>query len=73
MINFGRVVMFSTAPTFPFVAAIMSGYKVLGTKDKVRVFVSFLFLSFLQKSRSIQTDNTFLNIVTCRIDNASRT
>ena len=50
VINFGRAVMFSTAPTFPFVAAIMSGYKVLGTMEKVCPFFPFsqfsLFLSF---------------------------
>jgi hypothetical protein len=36
--NFGRAVMFSTAPTFAFVAAIMSGYKVLSTKEQVCIF-----------------------------------
>ncbi|KAK3385760.1 5-aminolevulinate synthase [Podospora didyma] len=35
-INFGRPIMFSTAPTFPFVAAITSGCKVLSTKDHDR-------------------------------------
>lgn len=45
--NFGRAVMFSTAPTFPFVAAIMSGYKVLSTKENVCAFLFlFLFLFF---------------------------
>ncbi|KAF2470533.1 5-aminolevulinate synthase [Lindgomyces ingoldianus] len=39
VINFGRAVMFSTAPTFPFVAAVKSGYKVLSTKAKDREHV----------------------------------
>lgn len=42
VINFGRAVMFSTAPTFPFVAAVKSGYKVLSTKAKVGAYSSFL-------------------------------
>ena len=37
-IIFGRAVMFSTAPTLSFVAAIMSVYKVLSTKEMVCVF-----------------------------------
>ncbi|KAI1345313.1 5-aminolevulinate synthase [Xylaria sp. FL0043] len=36
VINFGRTIMFSTAPTFPFVASIMSGYKVLSKKETDR-------------------------------------
>lgn len=36
--------MFSTAPTFPFVAAIMSGYKVLSTRENVCAFLSFPIL-----------------------------
>ncbi|KAF1974306.1 5-aminolevulinate synthase [Bimuria novae-zelandiae CBS 107.79] len=36
VINFSRAVMFSTAPTFPFVAAVVSGYKVLSTKEADR-------------------------------------
>lgn len=48
VLNFGRAVMFSTAPTFPFVAAIKSGYKVLGTKEQVwSVYLLLLFYSFL--------------------------
>lgn len=40
--------MFSTAPTFPFVAAIKSGYKVLGTKEQVwGVYLLLLLCSFL--------------------------
>lgn len=42
VINFGRAVMFSTAPTFPFVAAVKSGYKVLSTKAKVGAYPPFL-------------------------------
>lgn len=48
VLNFGRAVMFSTAPTFPFVAAIKSGYKVLGTKEQVwSVYLLLLLCSFL--------------------------
>lgn len=48
VLNFGRAVMFSTAPTFPFVAAIKSGYKVLGTKEQVwGVYLLLLLCSFL--------------------------
>ncbi|KAL1857092.1 putative secondary metabolism biosynthetic enzyme [Diaporthe australafricana] len=48
VINFGRAVMFSTAPTFPFVAAIMSGYKVLSTKDKEREHVHEMAMLFFE-------------------------
>lgn len=46
VINFGRAVMFSTAPTSPFVAAIKSGYKVLSTKEQVWdvYLLPFLFI-----------------------------
>ena len=39
--------MFSTAPTFPFVAAVKSGYKVLRTKQNVRSYFYFCLLLFL--------------------------
>jgi hypothetical protein len=70
--------MFSTAPTFPFVAAIISGYKALSTREEVcdllLFYFSFPFLDLnILESRSAQDDNTFLNIVTCRTDNASKT
>jgi 8-amino-7-oxononanoate synthase len=51
VINFRRAIMFSTAPTFPFVAAIMSGYKVLTTKEKVR-HLSLVFHSFRKSNLS---------------------
>lgn len=44
--------MFSTAPTFPFVAAIVSGYKVLSTKDQVCGFLSFPTFCFLLLSKT---------------------
>ncbi|KAK4203182.1 polyketide synthase [Triangularia verruculosa] len=39
IVNFGRAIMFSTTPTFPFVAAITTGYKVLTRKQKDREHV----------------------------------
>lgn len=43
--------MFSTAPTFPFVAAIMSGYKVLSTKEKVCASLFFSYFFFCVPGR----------------------
>lgn len=57
--------MFSTAPTFPFVAAIKSGYKVLRTKEQVRN----VYLALLITQASI----TLLNILTFRTDSMFRT
>ncbi|KAK7710801.1 putative secondary metabolism biosynthetic enzyme [Diaporthe eres] len=48
VLNFGRAVMFSTAPTFPFVAAIKSGYKVLGTKEQGRQHVQDMVMLFFE-------------------------
>ncbi|CAG9952628.1 unnamed protein product [Clonostachys rosea f. rosea IK726] len=48
VINFSRAVMFSTAPTFTFIAAIRSGYKVLGTKDKDRLHIQDMSRLFFE-------------------------
>ncbi|KAH6843288.1 5-aminolevulinate synthase [Chaetomium sp. MPI-CAGE-AT-0009] len=48
VINFGRAIMFSTAPTFPFVAAITSGYKVLRTKEKDRQHIQDMVMLFFE-------------------------